>query len=368
MLDQVRNAISLTDTSALAGECLVVGFNGTALVRGAAEALSDVRPAGVILFSRNLQQRSQIRDLMQQISEQCAPRLVCVDQEGGRVDRLRGVFPCFPAAPQLAKAEDGRLLYECGQFTGEVLRAFGFNVNLAPVLDLHFHDDDNALQNRYWGEDPQTVADLAGHYLRGMQRGGVAGCGKHFPGLGRARLDTHFRLSQVDASLEQLATDLIPYQRMQGELALVMVNHARYPGLEAPPFSPAPARGAGLGVPASCSPAVYQLLRNALGFTGIAITDDLEMGAIRDAVSYEEIPVLSFQAGADLLLIGSSLDFARHSRDCLARLLEQPCWRQRALLGLEKLRRLPPIVAADLERVAELEKEFTAWKRSAGLD
>lgn len=364
MPDQVRNAISLTDTSALAGECLVVGFNGTALVGGAAEALSDLRPAGVILFSRNLQQRSQIRDLMQQISEQCAPRLVCVDQEGGRVDRLRGVFPCFPAAPQLARVEDGRLLYECGQFTGEVLRAFGFNLNLAPVLDLHFHDDDNALQTRYWGENPQTVADLAGQYLRGMQRGGVAGCGKHFPGLGRARLDTHFRLSQVDASLEQLATDLTPYQRLQGELALIMVNHARYPCLEAPPFSPAPTRG----VPASCSPAVYQLLRNTLGFAGIAITDDLEMGAIREAVSYEEIPVLSFRAGADLLLIGSSLDFARHSRDCLASLLEQPSWRQRALLGLEKLGRLPPVAAADLERIAELEEEFTAWKKGAGLD
>src|SRR2546422_7463726 len=114
--------------SDLAGQSLIVGFERTTLDAASIAALSDLRPAGFILFARNLKERPQIRDLMEDLRRLFTPRLVCIDQEGGRVDRLRAVFPFFPSPESLALSRDDRILHQYGRLTGEVLRAFGFNV------------------------------------------------------------------------------------------------------------------------------------------------------------------------------------------------------------------------------------------------
>ncbi|MBI4455929.1 MAG: glycoside hydrolase family 3 protein [Acidobacteria bacterium] len=356
------------DAATLAGQGLIVGFSGAVLDQSTLAMLSKLRPAGIILFARNLQQRLQVRNLMQNLVETCAPRLVCIDQEGGPVDRLRAVFPPFPSPASLARFHTAKIFYDYGRFSGEILHAFGFNVTLAPVLDLHFHDEDNALRSRYLGHDPFLVTAFAKEYLAGLQSAGVLGCGKHFPGLGRARLDTHLQLAEIEAPLEQLAgADLVPYQQLRDRLKMVMVNHACYPQLEKKPFSRRQEGTHEERVPASCAPTVYQLLRTALGFSGIALTDDLDMGAIRRMIPPEEIPTRCFKAGADLLLVGTELDFARMCRDELVTLLQQPFWRQQAGQRAEKLNSLPAVPSVDLEQIQVLENAFQDWKKDLGL-
>lgn len=352
----------------LPGRCLIVGFDGVTLGPETTATLSDLRPAGFILFARNLQERSQVRDLMEALRRQFTPRLICVDQEGGRVDRLRAVFPLFPSPEGLAQLGDDQVFHGYGRLTGEILRALGFNVNFAPVLDLRFHAGDNALRARYLGRDPHQVAVFAKQYLAGLQSVQVVGCGKHFPGLGRAMLDSHIRLPRIDVSPDELLReDLLPYQRLQKELQMVMVNHAAYPRLNSDEPAAEQNKGDTMELPASCAPAAYRLLRDRLHYGGIALTDDLDMRAVHESIPREEVAPRCFRAGADLLVIGKDLDFARICRDQLAKLFEQDSWRRQAQLRAEKLDGLPPVHATRLDRVAELEKIFVEWKSRLGM-
>ncbi|HEV8132793.1 MAG TPA: glycoside hydrolase family 3 N-terminal domain-containing protein [Acidobacteriota bacterium] len=375
------NSIS---SEALAGQCLILGFDGAQLDRPTADALSDIRPAGVILFARNIQARPQVQELMQSLHEICAPRLVCVDQEGGRVDRLRAVFPLFPSAERLELAGQQRLLKDYGRLTGQILNAFGFNVNFAPVLDLRYHDEDNALGTRYLGRDPMRVSESAREYLRGLQGNGITGCGKHFPGLGRAQLDSHFRLPEINASCEELwGEDLIPYRRLGDQLKMVMVSHAAYPRLRgnkravceadrsdnSPPAPAAETRGSTSTktIPASCDAEIYRILRDDIDFKGIALTDDLDMRAVHESMPAEKIPICCLEAGADFLVVGKNLDFAQLCRDQLATLFGDPSWREQVRARAKKLAPIPAVPQTDLEKIAELEEAFKEWKNQAGL-
>ncbi|HEY3128971.1 MAG TPA: glycoside hydrolase family 3 N-terminal domain-containing protein [Acidobacteriota bacterium] len=353
--------------SDLAGQSLIVGFEGTTLDAASIAALSDLRPAGFILFSRNLKERTQIRELMEDLRYLFTPRLVCIDQEGGRVDRLRAVFPPFPSPESLALSREDQIFHQYGRLTGEVLRAFGFNVNFAPVLDLRFNDADNALRSRYLGRDPHQVSVFAKQYLTGLQSAEVLGCGKHFPGLGRATTDSHIELPSIDASPDQLLSeDLLPYGRLKEELRMVMINHAAYTQLEGTEPN-VENRENKTAVPASCAPEVYRLLRQNLRYSGIALTDDLDMGAVHQSIPRERIAPGCFLAGADLLIIGKDLDFARLCRDQLAKLFERESLAQEARRRAENLNALPPVPAIQLESVAALERAFVDWKTTLGL-
>ena len=363
----MAQAPELSNQVDLGGRCLVLGFNGTRLDAPTASILSELRPAGIILFARNIRQRSQLQELMEALSEACAPRLVGLDQEGGRVDRLRGIFAAFPSAEILSRRDDEGVFCEYGELTGKVLHAFGFNVNFAPVLDLQFHDADNALKTRYLGSDPTRVALLARQYLSGLHSSGVAGCGKHFPGLGRACLDSHVQLPIVSAAVELLAgEDLVPYRYLSPHLKMVMISHAAYPGLENEFDSPATGQDGSPACPASCTSSAYRLLRS-LRFKGIAITDDLDMGAVR-CLPPQDIATSAFRAGADMLLIGADLGFAQACRDRLASLFEEPFWHDEAVWRAAKLDALPPVPRVDLGKIEELERRFLEWKRKLQID
>ncbi|HEX8337202.1 MAG TPA: glycoside hydrolase family 3 N-terminal domain-containing protein, partial [Pyrinomonadaceae bacterium] len=221
-----------------AGRLLFVGLPVTKLDRYWREFLREVRPGGVILFGRNVESAEQVALLNAQIRDAAGREvLIGVDQEGGLVDRFRDIIEPMPSAKAVRSAGRADLAERFGSLTARALRLMGFNINFAPVLDLSGDNDDNGLRARTFGQQPETVSMLAGGYLEGLQRGQVIGCGKHFPGLGGSRVDSHRRLPVVTHTWQEIfQKDLVPFMDLMfhrpGErLRSVMVSHAAFPDI-----------------------------------------------------------------------------------------------------------------------------------------
>jgi beta-N-acetylhexosaminidase len=200
-----------------AGPSLFIGLRGLTLDAAAQELLDTVQPGGVILFARNIDNADQLRALTAALHARGLR--VGIDQEGGRVNRLRNIVGDSP--------RDGRTI-------GRWLRDFGIDISFAPVLDLEIYDaaTDNALRERCWGRTPAEVIAGAGQFLDDLQATGVTGCLKHFPGLGGATLDSHEALPVIERSRAELADDLRPFAALLPRAAAVMVSHGVYPALD----------------------------------------------------------------------------------------------------------------------------------------
>jgi beta-N-acetylhexosaminidase len=286
------NGLSLRDR---VGQLLWIGFEGTSWSPRLEKLLERVRPGGLILFGRNIESARQVRSLTDALSRAVRiPPFIAVDQEGGRVNRLRGILGETPPALWLATRPDARAAVRShAAATAGALRSLGFNVNFAPVLDLSGPDARNGIGDRAFGEDPRRVADLAAIVLREHLRAGIVPVGKHFPGLGSARADTHRTLPVIRRTRKQLLTlDLIPYRRLRRGLPIVMVGHAFYPALQG--RSPRPAT--------LSAPIVQDLLKSRTGHRGLALTDDLEMGAIDQRLDGGEQAIAAFVSGSDGLM------------------------------------------------------------------
>ncbi len=297
------------DGSELAGRVLMVGVPGGRLDARTTRLLAELQPGGVILFSRNLESPAQTVHLLDDLRERLPrPALFAVDQEGGRVSRLARWIGATPPAAALAAA--GEATAEgFGRVTASALRALGFNLDFAPVVDVSGGDATHGIGDRSWGSDPLAVTRLAGSFLDGLEEGGVAGCLKHFPGLGATEVDSHVALPTVLRSRRELEeVELLPFRRLAARAPAVMVAHAHYPALDPTP-----------GVPASLSAAVVSgLLRSALGFGGLVVTDDLEMGAVAPLDVLGDAAPRAIDAGCDLLLYCADLERARRARERLA--------------------------------------------------
>jgi len=291
----------------LVGACLFLGIDEVEPGPELEAFLADLRPSGVILFARNVQGADQLRRLNRMLrGDGPLPRLVGVDQEGGRVERLRPVLGALPSAAELAR-EGAQTVREYGRLLGAALRALGFNLNFAPVLDLSSPGADNGIGDRAFGDAPDVVGRLGGALLEGLGAAGVLGVVKHFPGLGPTRIDSHQALPRVDKPGEDfLREDLRPFRETLARAPAVLVGHAHYPFLDADP------------VPATCSrAAVTELLRDELGYRGAAITDDLEMGAVDQGDGWLEAGAAAVRAGCDLALVCRSRERMRAFRDHL---------------------------------------------------
>lgn len=278
------------------GSLLWIGFDGTRFTPGLARLLGDVRPGGVILFGRNLtSDPRQVRALTDALHRALpAPPFIALDQEGGRVSRLRPIVGPTPSCGSLgARPDASHAVRRHAEATALALRCLGFDVNFAPVLDLSGPMAPNGIGDRAFGEDPRAVALLAGLYAAAHQRHGILTVGKHFPGLGGATGDTHALLPRITLSrAELLRSDLLPYRRLKGRLPAVMVGHAAYPGLQESSDQPA-----------SLSPAVVTtLLRRRLGYRGLVMTDDLEMGAVDQTLDGGSQALAALRAGSDVLM------------------------------------------------------------------
>jgi beta-N-acetylhexosaminidase len=276
------------------GQLLVIGFDGTAVTPHLRQLLEQVQPAGVILFARNIVNAQQTHQLLQDCRAAVkVPLFRGVDMEGGQVDRLRGVFGPTPSAAEVFGSGDENLYIQHGKLVGYACHAIGCNVNLAPVVDLALPASQKVMRTRAVSADPEQVVLYARRFLQGLGQRGVWGALKHFPGLGEANLDTHEELPRVDKSYERLwAEDIVPYRRLRRQAPFVLVGHASYPAVTQD------------AVPASLSSQwITDILRKEIGYRGLVISDDLEMGAVLKTMSIEDAAVGHIQAGGDLCLI-----------------------------------------------------------------
>jgi beta-N-acetylhexosaminidase len=285
-----------------AGSLLVVGLGGTELSGLESAWLKLVRPAGVILFRRNIVDAKQTRALLAEATALCAPHSFrCVDVEGGTVDRLRDALAPIPSAQAVAEAArragKARLIQEQGELIARSVKAFGFNTTLAPVVDLALPESAGVMGTRTAGATAEDVIDYARIFLASLAARDVVGCGKHFPGLGAGTSDTHLETPVIQRSVSELwRKDLAPYRELRHKLPMIMVNHAAYPDT--------PGEDRGKARPASVSPYwITTVLRKRIGYWGIIFSDDMEMGGILKFMPIEEAAVAAIRAGMDLLEI-----------------------------------------------------------------
>lgn len=278
-------------------QLFIVGFDGTELDQDLRDLFRHYPPGGVILFKRNLKDPDQIDRLTCDLQEPGTPLplLVCIDQEGGRVWRLPPAFTFFPEARALGNAEADSLAHSAAKVIAEELAAVGIHCNFAPVLDLHTNPKNPVIGDRAFGSDPVAVTALARSILLSFRAHGIAGCGKHFPGHGDTDLDSHKTLPTVSMDRKRLSSvEMAPYRMLARDarrpLELVMTAHVSYPDLD-------PRR------PATLSRRILRgALRGQIGFDGLIVTDDLEMGAITETYGPDEAALLAFRAGADFLM------------------------------------------------------------------
>ncbi|HWS88517.1 MAG TPA: glycoside hydrolase family 3 N-terminal domain-containing protein [Pyrinomonadaceae bacterium] len=304
------------------GQLLFIGLPGPELDAGARALLEEVRPGGVIIFGRNVAAPEQLRGLLDGVREVLRVEpLLGIDQEGGLVDRLRKICTPMPAARVIRQHGDLAGARTHGRLTGEVLRLLGFNLNFAPVMSIMTEDRDllsNGLYSRSYGRSPGEVLGYTMVYLRGLQGTGILGCTKHFPGIGAGEVDTHEEMAVIHLTHDDLiAQDLAPYielfQREDNMVRAVMVSHGGFPNIDIH-------RGIAGGrlVPASINPSIVRdLLRDELGYDGLVVTDDLEMGAIAKHCEIEEASLRAVLAGEDMILVCARPDLIRRSYHAL---------------------------------------------------
>ena len=284
------------------GQLCMIGFEETEVTLDLRAWLQAYRPGGVILFSRNLVNPEQIAKLTNDLQAIAGdiPLLMAIDQEGGRVSRLPSDFTIFPPAATVAQSGSTDLTYQAASVTAKELRSVGINMNMAPVLDIHTNPANPIIGNRAFGTEPKQVYEMGIATIAGLQDHRVLACGKHFPGHGDTSTDSHLELPIVHATRQRLEKiELQPFRyAIDHGLQALMTAHVHYPALD-PLY------------PATLSPTILSgLLRQDLGFSGVILSDDLEMRAILDHTNIGDAAVRSIQAGADMLLICKSRELA----------------------------------------------------------
>ena len=311
------------------GQLLVVGFDGTEMSPRLFDLLTRLQPAGVILFARNIVSAQQTHRLLKDC-QSCVrePMFSCVDLEGGRVDRFRKIVGNAPSAADVFASGKKPFFRKHGEIIGQTCRALGFNVDFAPVLDLAFEASRNVMSSRAVSDDPRHVVRYAREFLAGLAKAGVIGAGKHFPGLGEGRLDSHHDLPVINKSLKQLwEQDLVPYRVMKRELPMVLVSHANYPAVTRDKL------------PATLSKKwISDVLGKQIGYKGLVVSDDLEMGGVLKAAPIDQAAVDFVCAGGDLCLICQQQDFVEQAFETMQRAFERDSgFRNRARAAAAKI-------------------------------
>src|SRR5579862_9573868 len=296
------------------GQLLIVGFDGTEISPRLTSLLTRLQPAGVILFARNIQSAEQTWRLLRECQKRVsAPLFTCVDLEGGSVDRFRDALGPAPSAAEVFTTGDRKLFRKHGQIIGANCRVLGFNVDFAPALDLAFEASRTVMGSRAVSANPRQVIAYAREFLAGLASAKVLGCGKHFPGLGEGKLDSHHELPVIEKSLKKLwSEDLVPYRTLRRQLPLVMISHAAYPQVTK------------AKTPASLSKVwITDILRKRIGYKSLIVSDDLEMGGVLSAAPVGQAAVEFVRAGGDLCLVCHREDSVLQAYEALVKAAER---------------------------------------------
>lgn len=276
------------------GQLIIAGLEGTELTAVERAWLKLIRPGGVILFRRNIEEARQTIQLLREAAKTTdAPSFRCVDLEGGLVDRLRDLVAPMPSPAAVYATGRPSLFKKHGRLIGREARSLGFNTVFAPVLDLALPASSDVMRSRAVSADPEQVTAYASAFLEGLAAEGILGCGKHFPGLGGGTLDSHHAMPVIRRSwTEMWQQDIAPFRALSAQLPMIMVAHASYP------------KAAKTNAPASVSPFwITGVLRRKLRYSGLIVSDDMEMGGILTQRSIEEAAVEAVAAGTDVLEI-----------------------------------------------------------------
>ncbi|HUK65248.1 MAG TPA: beta-N-acetylhexosaminidase [Anaeromyxobacteraceae bacterium] len=291
-----------------------VGFEGLAPSK---EVLELIRRGvhGVVLFGRNVANAEQVAEVVAELKRAAArPLLIAVDQEGGRVARLKAShgFTELPSMRALGRTGDAGLAFEVGALLGRELRAVGIDQDYAPVVDVDTNPLNPVIGDRSFSSDPAEVARLGAALARGIQSVGVAACAKHFPGHGDTREDSHFALPRLVHPMERLlAVELLPFRELaRAGVAAIMTAHVVFEALDA-------AR------PATLSRRVMDLLRSDLAYDGYVLSDDLGMKAVAEHFSLEEVVPGVLAAGVDALLVCEKAEVQHRAIDLARAAVEE---------------------------------------------
>jgi beta-N-acetylhexosaminidase len=331
------------------GQLILTGVPGKELDPETAAMFRRVQPGGFILFGRNIETAEQSRKLIDDLRDLTETEpIITIDQEGGRVSRLRLIGNEPPNAQQLREKNDIDLIRRHGDITGRLLRLFGFNLNLCPVLDISFDDEaDNSLRGRCYGKSVDQVIGNAAAFNESMRKQGIASCGKHFPGYSAATVDAHHDLPRIDRTREELDNEELAVFRVfcgigfqpmgdrpdagATKVDSMMICHGWYPCFEQQKK------------PASLSRTVItDLLRKEMGFDGLIMTDDLDMGAILNEYSLEDTLRLTLEAGNDLAMICHRIEEIENAHRILSALPVSQIDRATESIARFKQQLMPP--------------------------
>jgi beta-N-acetylhexosaminidase len=294
------------------GELLIVGFEGTRAPEDLLRRIADRRVGGVVLFARNLGTLDEVAALNQAlhaaVPEGDPPLLVSLDQEGGRVQRIKAPYPHWPPMAKVGARDLAQLTRQVGAHMGKELWALGFNMNWAPVLDVDSNPANPVIGDRAFGKDPAVVARHALEYWMGLESALVRGCGKHFPGHGDTATDSHHTLPVVDKSLDELRrVELAPFaEACLAGVPMMMTAHVVYPAVDEKPAT-------------MSRRWLTEILRGELGFRGAVVSDDLDMKAVAAHFPVEKVVVESLMAGCDCFLACRDAAVQQKAEDALAR-------------------------------------------------
>ncbi len=296
-LDAVAELLAEMSLEEKIGQMMFAGISGTVMSDSTNNLINSYHVGGLIFYKNNIASTSQIVTLQNEIRAANAgnklPLLLGVDQEGGRISRMPNEVKNLPTSLAIGKVNNPAYSYEIGTLLGQEVKAFGFNLNFAPVLDVNSNPNNPVIGDRSFGDNPEIVIRLGIETMKGIMKEEVIPVVKHFPGHGDTSVDSHLELPTVNKSLAELEElELIPFQAaVENGADVVMAAHILLPKID-PDY------------PSSMSKVVLtDMLRKQLGFNGVIITDDMTMGAIADNYSIAQAAVQSVKAGSDIILV-----------------------------------------------------------------
>ncbi len=295
-------------------QLIIMGVEGPEPDGENIKTLMRLQPGGLILFARNIKSAEQCYDLLAVGRRSTpVPMFTCIDLEGGLVDRFRELIGPAPSQALVASTRSRAMFQRHGKILGDEARSLGFNTDFAPVSDLGYEQSRKVMGTRTASADAEETIIYVREFLRGLKSSGVLGCGKHFPGLGEADLDTHFSLPTIYKSFKTLwQEDLLPYRKLHRQFPFVMVAHCAYPAVT------------GDGTPASLSSKwMKDILRRKVGYRGLVMADDLEMGGVLAVGSIENAALECLRRGADMFLVCRKEEFVIATYEAVVREAER---------------------------------------------